>query len=53
MKKTTIQPLNQFLKKLISIEAELDKQGFEMKVGIHDKWLYWNKGKRIKIPKLK
>lgn len=52
VRKTTIQPINDFLKALVNIEAKINEQGFKMKIGMYDKWLYWAKGEKIKIPKI-
>lgn len=53
MNKTTIQPINDFLKSLVNIEVKLKSQGFKMKTGVYEKWLYWSRGEKIKIPKIK
>ena len=37
--------LLEFLKSLVNIEAKLKKQGFKMRVGRYENWLYWVKEK--------
>lgn len=37
--------LLEFLKSLVNIEAKLKKQGFKMRVGRYEQWLYWVKTK--------
>ena len=53
IRKTTIQPIQDFLKSLANVEVKLNELGFKMKIGTYDKWIYWTKGKKIKIPKIK
>ena len=52
VKKTTIQPLNEFLKALVSVELEFRKTRLKL-FGKKPLWQRYSEGERIKIPRIK